>query len=250
MMNSWKLNSIPTPHKIVYRTKLETRQKNPKKVRCLLSYPGGGGSPITGWGVPHPWPGRYPISGRGTPWEGTSHWGTLPERTWDQWKYYGMEMGYPRVWTDRRLWKQYLPVVLRTRAVKTLDWCFSTNWLYREQLRFDGIYKDFLVFRVGVTANLRHLLTNVILVSQWHLHPELKGIWHLFYEALREGYWRPFSQSLLLLSVKNQHRTRNISNLQVQKTTPISSFQCFICVQLSTNHQCLVGTLSWTVSWV
>ena len=39
--------------------------------------------------------------------------GYLPERTWDQWKYYGieMEMGYPfRVWTD---WK------LRMQSVKT-----------------------------------------------------------------------------------------------------------------------------------
>ena len=41
--------------------------------------------------------GYFP-SGTGVPpWKGpgTSHWGTTLERTWDQWKYYGMEMGYP-----------------------------------------------------------------------------------------------------------------------------------------------------------
>ena len=86
----------------------------------ILGYP----SPLfwPGQGVPYPWAGgrEYPILGTpspiltwppiqewGTPWKGngtshwstpsqgpwTSHWGT--PRTWDQWKYYGMEMGYP-----------------------------------------------------------------------------------------------------------------------------------------------------------
>ena len=59
-----------------------------------------------GWVVPHPWSG------------GTPSLGNPVEKTWDQWKYYGMEIGNPPVWTDRHLWKQYLPVVLRTRAVK------------------------------------------------------------------------------------------------------------------------------------
>ena len=67
--------------------------------------------------------------------------GYPPERTWDQWKYYGMEMGYPlartwdqwkyhgmemgytpTMWTDSHLWKQYLPIVLRTRAVIMVCW--------------------------------------------------------------------------------------------------------------------------------
>ena len=57
----------------------------------------GGGLTRPWWGsVPHPWWG-YPILGtvlpcpdlvRGYP-------GVPPERTWDQWKYYGMKMGYP-----------------------------------------------------------------------------------------------------------------------------------------------------------
>ena len=76
------------------------------------------------WGVPYPWMGRYPpYLDRGYPiltWLGHPHpdldlarvpsprrdlgsvigiplqsLGYPPERTWDQWKYYGMEMGYP-----------------------------------------------------------------------------------------------------------------------------------------------------------
>ena len=76
-----------------------------------LGWAGGGGG-----GLAHPWPLGYPIlaGGRecyprmGCPLLGT---GVPPERTWDQWKYYGMEMGYPLpwVWTDTHLWKQYLP---------------------------------------------------------------------------------------------------------------------------------------------
>ena len=86
--------------------------------------------------VPHPWLEGYPIPGWGIPqslarggipcWpgqEGSHTWpggvpypGVQPVRTWvahqepplwDQWKYYGKEMGYPRVWTD---WKHYLPL--------------------------------------------------------------------------------------------------------------------------------------------
>ena len=66
-------------------------------------------SAVLSWGgVPHPWLGGYPS------------WDTPQEMTWDQWKYYGMEMGIPPPGVDRRhLWKQYLPVVLRTRAVNT-----------------------------------------------------------------------------------------------------------------------------------
>ena len=48
--------------------------------------------------------------------------GSPLERTWDHWKYYGDGNGVnpppPQVWTDRHLWKQYLPVVLRTRGGK------------------------------------------------------------------------------------------------------------------------------------
>ena len=31
----------------------------------------------------------------GTPWPGLGYLRVLPERTWDQLKYYGMEIGYP-----------------------------------------------------------------------------------------------------------------------------------------------------------
>ena len=43
-----------------------------------------------GDGNPHPCLGLGYPPGKGP---GTSHWGTPPERTWDQWNYYGMEMG-------------------------------------------------------------------------------------------------------------------------------------------------------------
>ena len=77
------------------------------------SQDGPGGTPIVGY--PPSWPGT---SHWDTPWKGhgTSgsimgwRWDTFLERTWDQWKYYGMEMemGYPpdQVWTD---WKHNLP---------------------------------------------------------------------------------------------------------------------------------------------
>ena len=42
-----------------------------------------------GWGVPHPWTGGYPCPDLGPV------TGVPLERTWDQWKYYGMEIGYP-----------------------------------------------------------------------------------------------------------------------------------------------------------
>ena len=56
----------------------------------ILSFPRQGGTPPSpGWeGVPHPLLERgvhYPVMAR------------VPlEKTWDQWKYYGMEMGYPQ----------------------------------------------------------------------------------------------------------------------------------------------------------
>ena len=47
-------------------------------------------------GAPHPYQGLpHPISDMGPVevlWDGD---GVPPERTWDQWKYYGMEMGLP-----------------------------------------------------------------------------------------------------------------------------------------------------------
>ena len=100
----------------------------------ILIWPGG--TPTCGQGVPHPWPGRQVPCLGGTPiltwpggiqslaggsprkdigsvevlwmemgyprkhmrpmvvlWDGD---GVHPERTWDQWKYYGIEMGYPQ----------------------------------------------------------------------------------------------------------------------------------------------------------
>ena len=46
-----------------------------------------------------------------TPSWGTPHMrlGYPLERTWDQWKYYGMEMGYTRVWTDRQTLVKAVP---------------------------------------------------------------------------------------------------------------------------------------------
>ena len=107
----------------------------------------GGGCPILGWwgtpnwgvllsiwdwGTPTPWTGVHP---RKETWNQSL--GYPSERTWCQWKYYGMEMGYSQkghgtsksimgwrwgtpllVWTDTHLWKQYIHVVLRMQTVK------------------------------------------------------------------------------------------------------------------------------------
>ena len=67
----------------------------------------------------------YPSPGTGvSPLEGTwdQSLGYPLERTWDQWKYYGMEMGQtpPPVWTDRHVWKQYLPYPSDAGGKKTL----------------------------------------------------------------------------------------------------------------------------------
>ena len=58
--------------------------------------------PIPARGVPHPWPGVYSIPGQGYSIPGTWNW-SLGYPPWDQWKYYGMEMGTPppKVWTDK-----------------------------------------------------------------------------------------------------------------------------------------------------
>ena len=127
------------------------------QVLHLLSYPRGNPSLAGGvpnhwlWGYPIPaWgnsslAGGYPISGWGCPmWDwgtsgkgpGSSHWDT-PQKGHGTSGSYGMEMGYPltrkdmgpvevlwdgdgvplQVWTDRHLWKQYLPVVLRNNRL-------------------------------------------------------------------------------------------------------------------------------------
>ena len=134
----------------------------------LLSYPGRGGTPSLAGeeGVPHPWlgvlhswlgavphpwlgvphPGYTPSwPGQGVPCPGVPptlirDWGTPWEGTWDQSLGYPQKghgtsrsimrwrWGTPWVWTDRHLWKQYLPVILRTRVVimdernKTISW--------------------------------------------------------------------------------------------------------------------------------
>ena len=81
----------------------------------MLSYPagGGGGYPIPDWECTPSWVPPHPdLSGGGTPsldreyhpglrypqkgnWDQSLGYPPPPERTWDQWKYYGMEKGYP-----------------------------------------------------------------------------------------------------------------------------------------------------------
>ena len=70
------------------------------QVLSLLSYLGGypilWGYSIPGQGIPHSRTGVLPQKDIGPVevlWDGD---GVPPERTWDQWKYYAMEMGYPR----------------------------------------------------------------------------------------------------------------------------------------------------------
>ena len=71
-------------------------------------------TPCLGLGVTLPGTGVPPRKGPGTThcrtprrtWDQWKYYGMEmgypPERIWDQWKYYGMEMGYP-LWTDRHL---------------------------------------------------------------------------------------------------------------------------------------------------
>ena len=131
---------------------------NPFQVRGTPSWPGQGvPHPRMAEGVVHPRTGGYPSQDEGTPSQDRGYpswqcqegvppiwdWAT-PEGPWTS--LWGMPLGrdlgpvtgvplrkdmgpvevlwdgdgYPRVWTDTHLWKQYLPVVLRTRTV--------TNW--------------------------------------------------------------------------------------------------------------------------
>ena len=104
------------------------KRRTARGITCpSVTCPGGGGYPSPSQGVPRPdlaggypiltwpgdpilsWPGGYQIltwPGGGTPgWVsphlelGYPHLGLVTvipsERTWDQWKYYGMEMGVP-----------------------------------------------------------------------------------------------------------------------------------------------------------
>ena len=117
------------------------------KHSCAILHGGGGGStpslargyPILTRGYPNPCPGGTPswlgpILGLGYPSEGTwyqslgyqprkgpgtSHWGTSWKGNGTSGSIMGWKWGKPppRVWTGRQLWKQYLPVVLRTQAV-------------------------------------------------------------------------------------------------------------------------------------
>ena len=81
----------------------KTRQSScgkPQKSYCLSKHNPPGRAGRGGGKVPHPDLARGvpPCLGLGYPPKkgpGISHWGTPPqERTCDQWKYYGMEMGY------------------------------------------------------------------------------------------------------------------------------------------------------------
>ena len=142
--NAWQ----PAPVSFVirvtfYKKKVLLRERKRHSTRCIASTPSAvlswgrgtpslaGGYPILAWwGYPIPSQGvpylGLPLSREGT-WDqslgytplkghGTSRsimrwkWGTSQERTWDQWKYYGMEMGYllPDVdWQTN--WNYYLP---------------------------------------------------------------------------------------------------------------------------------------------
>ena len=95
----------------------------------ILTWPEECPIPVLARGYPIlTWSGVYPIAflPGGTPswpgWRGTPSWpgqsflpswpgyGTPKEVTWDQWKYYGIEMGYspPSLLADRCLWKHNL----------------------------------------------------------------------------------------------------------------------------------------------
>ena len=102
-------------------------------VRCvastssvLLSYRGGGGG---GYPIPgHPWPGW------GTHWKGHGTSGSIMGWRWGT---------PPWVWTDWRLWKQYLPIVLRTRAViteKTDTTCIDVKIIQVNNVFLDQCY--------------------------------------------------------------------------------------------------------------
>ena len=113
------------------------RERKRHTARHVASTP----SAVLSWGTPLPPPhpdlaGGTPSLVGGTPsWGtpgkglGTSHWGTPPpERTWDQWRYYGMDMGYsPRkdmgpvevLWDGDGVTPTPLPRLDRQMPVKT-----------------------------------------------------------------------------------------------------------------------------------
>ena len=72
--------------------------------------------PTPGMGIPHPRPGmEYPPPSR-------PGWGTPPDLRWGTAHHPdldGVPPPPPEMLTDRHLWKQYLPVILRMRAVIT-----------------------------------------------------------------------------------------------------------------------------------
>ena len=73
-----------------------------------------------------------------------------PERTWDQWKYYGMRWGTPRVWTDT-CENSTFPI-LRLRAVKNMQFetnIFSHNILQKNNKLFKNYSKE-LKFKINV----------------------------------------------------------------------------------------------------
>ena len=106
----------------------------PRRIKYLLSYPGCGGGtggtpslarvpPILTWMGGGVTPFCSDLARSGVPpiltWDQSL--GYLPERIRDQWKYYGMEMGYPppppRFEQTANMTSR---LVLRTRSVKTL----------------------------------------------------------------------------------------------------------------------------------
>ena len=128
----------------------------PTLAREYLPWPGG---TYPGWGY-LPWPGGtyldLPWPGEYLPWLGGTYLGwRVPTLAggyppWPGGTYLGQGGYPPQVWTDRHLWKQYLPVVLRTRAVKIIMRHISTKTGIRQIVS--------LVLRILVVFVFRELI--------------------------------------------------------------------------------------------
>ena len=113
-------------------------------------YPGLG-TPPGAWVPPHLDLGTPPPQGGlGTPpggsgyppGGGTQTWVPPPGGVWVP-PQGGTRTWVPPLWTDKHLWKQYLPIVLRTRAVIKTKGTLAA-WLHRLELQYPGLSLIFL----------------------------------------------------------------------------------------------------------
>ena len=146
---------------ITFNKKVLLRERKRHTARCvantpyvvLTGYPPRGGYPVRSpapGGYPDP-PGGYPV--RYPP-------GGVPGQVPPPGGYpAGPDPPLPPLWTDKHLWKQYLPVVLRTRAVKKRN---RQSYQYMLHTSSHGLRNCFRGLR-GTSETL----------GRWHRRPHL-----------------------------------------------------------------------------